>query len=247
MMRNCLPYALACALGFSSFSVGAAPANSLLSSPAVVFPSVVPIEVGSGLSFGGFQFSNAKLLDANIVPSVGLDGPPFTISAEWGFTRLACTVQCIGGAQDSDPMFMLAVGSKLYGFMLADDGGGTVFATTSDDGGAYVSNVRSQHLASGVGSNEVGNSALLAVSYTVGSDFVTAEGSINGVAFSQTWGGGANSFESLSLVFVADNDTGERYLLDSFQSVPAIPVPEPTAATLLALGLAIIALPRARK
>lgn len=244
-MHMRMRYLLGSALGVLTLSANAAPASNLLNLPSVMFPSVVPVQVGESLVFDGFQNGNQKLIDARLGESVEPLGAPYAVTVEWGFTRLACVGQCIAGAQDSDPMFMLGVGQMLYGFMMSDDGGGTVFATTSNDGGEYVFDVRSRQIASGVGSNGVGDGGLLQIAYVVGSDFVTAEGTFNGTTFSSTWSSLDNDYKQLSLVFVADNDTGERYSLDSFHSAPAIPVPEPSAGVLLASGLCLVAMSRA--
>ena len=218
----------------------------LLTAAEASFPSTQPKLDGTSLIFEwGTSHGppDLNLVRYQVNPSATL--PPsgdVAISAVWNVARLPCNGFCAGGPSgitDWDPYFALSDGTNVVGFVLGDDNGGQVVAESAVDGGPYSDGRAIFLWEKGTGFPEIGDSLAVRLDFTLHDTGATARVRYLGVDESWTFANTLTRSSGLALLLAQDNDSGERYQVNSLQFPAAAAIPEPT--TLALVGAALLA------
>lgn len=187
------------------------------------FPSVTPIVNGSSLLFDTAQQQHLKLF---VLPLGSL--PEGKVKVLLDLTRPACEGSCVGGAEDFDPNIALSNGSAMVGIIMADNDGGQALQSSFADQGTFAYRLPPHGALFGnAGYPQIGQSVVVAIEFTLGAGgtvvnagYLNGAGSYTGPALAA-----AGHYE---LVFMRDNDAGERYQVNSV-TVIAGPDTKPVA------------------
>ena len=245
----------------AGFAVTAAPVTltgaDLLSSPNASFPGASqPRLAGSSIYFEwgvshGPPRMNLVRFQVNSGGSVPQSGDA-TISATWNVTRLACIGFCAAGddgttASDWDPTFYLSDGATMLGFGLSDSHNGILSAFSDTDGGSAGSAPVTHYYEEETGFPAINGSLTVQLDFTLHEVGSTARIRYLGLDRSWTFANTLARSSSLALVLGQDNDSGERYQVNSIQFPDAAEIPEPTSVALVGAALLAIAAARRRK
>ena len=211
-----------------------------LVSPNVSFPGVLPSQNGDSLVFQGGG-PGTQLMRYRVNPDGNLPvNGDVTINVVWDLTRLACIGFCAGGAADWDPRLFLSDGSMMFGYSFGDNNGGQVLESSAADGGSFYFSEHLYGQQTGTGYPDIGSNFILSLSFTLHDDGITAHLRYPNVDRTFTWTTPLARTTSLALVLAMDNDSGERYQLNSLQFPTPATAPEP--ATFALAGISLIAL-----
>lgn len=225
--------------------------SELQSSPLVSFPTVQPTASGSSLTFAWGTSHGPPLMNLVRYRVNSTQGLPstgdVTISAVWNISRLECSGFCAAGddgltQSDWDPRLYLSDGSTMVGFGLGDSNGGTLTAIADRDQGAYGTDATQYWREDGTGYPAINGDLAVAVDFTLHDSGLTARIRYLGIDRTWTFSETLARSTALALLLSQDNDSGERYRLNSLQAQDAGLVAEPGTLLLVALasgGLAV--------
>lgn len=211
--------------------------TDLLTSSSVSFPSTQPRQLGSSLVFEyGTGHGPPRMNLVRFTLADAIAASVANVTATWQIRRLACVGFCAGGATDWDPQFTISDGATMVGFGLGDED--IVNAFSQADLGATADTPAVHFLEHAASLPGIGEALAVTMHFTLGTSGVKARIDYLGESF--TWLFSESlSLASLSLVFGQDNDSGERYQVDSL-SVDVAQVPEPSTAWLVAAALLLL-------
>lgn len=198
-------------LGFSSglYAVSVTYTGADLLSVAE-FPSATPTLLGTSLLF---DTSEAQHLQLFSLPVDVLDG---RVKIVLDLTRPACSDGgCAGGAEDFDPNMALSDGNFMVGAIMADNFNGQALAANYSDQGYYAHRYGSfASLFENAGYPQIGDSVEVTLEFVLDSagtqvDIAYLDGAGSYIAPPLAATG------SYAFVFMRDNDSGERYQINS--------------------------------
>lgn len=215
--------------------------------PGVTFPNDSVTVNGSSLAFASRTAGFPKLVTVPVAPAGALSfGSVVTITAT--LTRLGCDqyapdVCSTVGDGDFDPHLLLGDGKVLVGAVVSDPNG-TLSTVSLEDAGALAANrLGGPFFTATQPFPAIGGSFSVTGSFTLNAGSTPLFGSLLGNSATNLPDRSLDPSLALFFALVRDNDTGERYQLDSISiTTPLAAVPLPGALALLAGALGPLAL-----
>jgi len=215
--------------------------SDLLANPSVQFPIGAPSLNGASLVFdtNGIGFGKHASIPLGQF-GVVFTGAPTTVSFSVNLTRLT---------DDWDAFIVLGDGTSLLGAAAGDNSNGQGAAEVMDDLGDRGSNPNptATILFTNAGFPSIGGSFDFVFSFLLESSQTTMDVSFNGGSATHVFSRSLNAGAPLSLVFIRDNESYERYQLNSITLNAPNGIPEPGSLALAALGLTAIGFTRRRR